>query len=968
MELSGLTVTQLELKSVNTKFDLTLILEKTAGGLVGKLEYNIDLFKASSVERLIGHFKKLLDSVVKNPFKPIYELPLLTEAEQQQLMAWNDTTTDYPADKTIHQLFDEQVERTPDNIAVVFENKQLSYRELNEKANQLAHYLLSLKSQGGTVLLRNNPLIAIAVERSLFMVIGLLGILKAGSAYVPIEPNSPPVRIRYMLSDSAAPLLLTQSHLKTHLSLDVLEHDYVMLCLDEAEFADMPTDNPLVNYQASTLAYVIYTSGSTGKPKGVMVEHCNVVNLLYGFEKQAAHLTPLTGIFTVPFSFDLSVWEIFSQLCYGGTLHVLSQKTLLETDLLISYLLDKQVSSAYIPPALLELIANQLKKRGNPLQRLLVGVEPISQKVLQEFRALSDELYIINGYGPTEATVCATFYQFTHAIESERRTPIGKPAANYQIYILNANNQPQPIGLPGELCIAGRGVARGYLKRTELTAEKFIEVELFGKTERIYKTGDLAQWLPDGNLEYLGRIDHQVKLRGFRIELGEIESVLATHPFVTENVVIVHETESGDKRLVAFIVPNQGQVIDTQALHTFLIERLPNYMIPSAFISKESLPLTPNGKIDRKTLSQLSVDSYQLLGKTFIAPRDTLELQLVQIWEDVLNVRPIGVRDNFFELGGHSLLAVRLMAQIGQQLNKHLPLATLFQGSTIEQLATLLHQQTDTLPWSPLVAIQPKGEKPPLFCVHPGGGNVLCYFELAQHLGTEQPFYGLQAVGIEAGQKPKTTVEEMATFYIKALQTVQPQGPYQLVGWSFGGIVAFEMARQLQAQAQSVSFLALLDTVTPCFFSADSQQSKENEAQLLVELFAETNIALSPEHLRQLNPDEQLAYVIKQGQQANLFSSEIKAPNIKRLLDVYQANRQAFQRYQPQLYRGKITIFPAIERQEELFPGTSKGWKKFTQEGVDIHPVPGNHSSMVRSPQVQVLAEQLKLCLEQTHE
>ncbi|MCP4696176.1 MAG: amino acid adenylation domain-containing protein, partial [Gammaproteobacteria bacterium] len=495
LTLPGLEITALTPDYPIAKFDLMLNVEEQNDGLYCSWEYATDLFYPETIERMAGHFEVLLTALVENPQQPVSQLPMLTEKETRQLLAWNDTAADYPLDKTIVDLFEQQVEKTPSNIAAVFEKQQLTYQQLNDKANQLAHHLLALKPRAG--ISSSNPLTAIVAERSLEMVIGLLGILKAGGAYVPIDPGYPAARIQYMLEDSAAPLLLTQSHLKVRLSLEELTPAGVVICLDEADFTFQPTDNPDVNSEADDLAYVIYTSGSTGRPKGVMVGHSSVVNLLNGFEKQAPHLSPLTGIFTVPFSFDLSVWEIFSQLCYGGALHVLSRETLLETNLFVNYLLEKQISSAYIPPVLLELAANQLKKRGNPLQRLLVGVEPISQKVLQEFRVLSDELCIINGYGPTEATVCASFYKFTHALESERRTPIGKPAANYRIYILSVDNQPQPPGIPGELCIAGAGLARGYLNRPELTAEKFMEAELFGKTERIYKTGDLARWLPD---------------------------------------------------------------------------------------------------------------------------------------------------------------------------------------------------------------------------------------------------------------------------------------------------------------------------------------------------------------------------------------------------------------------------------------------------------------------------------------
>ncbi len=685
LQLDGLQARLLESEASTSKFDLTLSIEERGQGFTCHWEYNTDLFRTATIARMHEHWQVLLRGILADPRRQIAHLPLLTPEEIYQLQAWNDTAVDYPKDKTIVDLFEEQVEQTPDNIAVVFEGKLLSYRELNQKANQIAYHLLNLKNNSDHSPLATNPLIAICVERSLEMVIGLLGILKSGGAYVPIDPNYPTTRIEYLLKDSAAPLLLTQSHLKAQ--LPELSQDCAVICLDETKFAGQSTANPGVKLKSTDLVYVIYTSGSTGMPKGVMIEHRNVINHLHGFEQQAPHVKPLSSIFTVPFSFDLSVWEIFNPLCYGGTLHLLSKDRLLEIGALATYLTDNQISTAYLPPALLESVAKHLQQHGNPLQRLLVGVEPIPQKTLQAFRDIADELYIINGYGPTEATVCATFYSFTHATDGERRTPIGRPPANYRIYILDAQHQPQPLGIPGELCIAGAGLARGYLNRPELTAEKFIEIELFGQTERIYKTGDLARWLPDGNLEYLGRIDHQIKLRGFRIELGEIESVLAQHEAVKEVVVTLYEAD-GNKRLVAYVVESGQNPLPILQLRDWLKTRLPDYMIPAHFVVLDKLPLTPNGKIDRKALPAPERES-----ETGVLPLTPSEELLAALWSAVLTVETIHRHANFFELGGHSLLATQLVSRVREAFQTELPVRQLFETPVLSDLAAWLDQQ-----------------------------------------------------------------------------------------------------------------------------------------------------------------------------------------------------------------------------------------------------------------------------------
>ena len=509
------------------------------------------------------------------------------------------------------------------------------------------------------------------------------------------------------------------------------------------------------------------------------------------------------------------------------------------------------------------------------------------------------------------------------------------------------------------------------LPAPELTEEKFISNPFSNEPgTRLYKTGDLARYLPDGNIEFLGRIDHQVKIRGFRIELGEIEAVLAQHPEVRESAIASQKDQSGNKRLVAYVVPNQEQGVTSSELRRFLKEKLPEYMVPTAFVMLEAIPLTPNGKIDRRSLPTPDTSSLSL-GTSFVSPRDTLELQLAKIWSDVLNVHPIGVQDNFFDLGGHSLLSVRLMAQIQQQLGKNLPLATLFQGATVEHLASFLRQQTDSLSWSPLVPIQPTGNRSPFFCIHPVGGNVLCYLDLARQLGSEQPFYGLQSPGLNGEQEPLTRIEDMAAHYIEALQTIQSQGPYQIGGWSLGGVVAFEMAQQLHSSGHEVAMLALIDSYAPI---AISRSEKIDEAMLVASLTRDLSglfgkeLLVSVDELQQLQPEEQLNHILEQAKMLNILPPEIGLQQMRQLLRVFKANLQAMYRYIPQPYPGRITLFCASEQIVEVTQDQTQGWGELTTVGIETHKIPGDHYSIIREPQVQVLAKQLGTYLHQAHE
>ncbi|WP_442947635.1 amino acid adenylation domain-containing protein [Nostoc sp.] len=679
LELAGLTISSLPVESTATKVDLALSMENTTQGLVGVWEYNTDLFDTSTIERMTGHFVTLLEAIVANPQERISQLPLLTEIEQQQLLVdWNNTWVDYPEDKCIHQLFEQQVQRTPDALAVVFEvvfdNQQLTYHQLNCRANQLAHYLRSLG-------VKPDVLVGICVERSLDMVVGLLGILKAGGAYLPLDPEYPQDRLSFMLEDAQVSLLLTQR------LIDRLpEHQAKQVFLDEAwsEIAQNNQDNPTSEAKAFHLANVIYTSGSTGRPKGVMVEHKGLCNLAQA-QIQTFGLTSDSRILQfASFSFDASIWEVVMALRSGGTLYLGTKDSLLPGKPLIDRLRDYSITHITLPPSALAVIPVE---ELPALQTIIVAGEACPAELIKQW---SIGRNFFNAYGPTEATVCATIGKATpKAIakcHDNEKISIGKAIANTQVYILDENLQPVPVGVSGELHIGGIGLARGYLNRPKLTQEKFI-TNPFG-SGRLYKTGDLARYLPDGNIEYIGRIDNQVKIRGFRIELGEIETALSQHDDVQICCVIAREETPGNKRLVAYVVPQKDLTPTTEELRQFLSNKLPGYMLPSTFVILEFLPLTPNGKVDRRALP--APDLQQELSN-YVIPNTEVERIIAGIWQKALAVEKVGIYNNFFELGGHSLLLVRINQQLQEIFGLELSIVDMFNYPNIHSLSQYLN-------------------------------------------------------------------------------------------------------------------------------------------------------------------------------------------------------------------------------------------------------------------------------------
>ncbi|MEP0883299.1 amino acid adenylation domain-containing protein [Trichocoleus sp. ST-U3] len=716
---SGLTLTPLEVDSGTAQFDLSLDMVERGEELIGSFEYNTDLFDATTITRMVGHFQTLLEGIVADCDRPLSHLPLLTEAEQHQLLVdWNDTQANYSQNLCIHQLFEAQVEKTPDAVAVVFENQQLTYAELNVKANQLAHHLQKLG-------VKPEVLVGICVERSLEMIVGILGILKAGGAYVPLDPAYPSDRLAFMLSDTQVPVLLTQNWLLK--SLPQHEAKVVSLDADWEVISQNSTKNPLTKVAAENLAYIIYTSGSTGKAKGVMIQHSSLVSIYLAWEEtyqlraaSSCHLQMAN------FSFDVFTGDFVRALCSGGKLVLCPREFLLEPPKLYELMIQEKVNCAEFVPAVLRGLVQYVednKKRLDFMRLLICGSDSWYVREYERNRKFcGSQTRLINSFGLTEATIDSSYFEGTSNLSSEQLVPIGRPFTNTQLYILDSHLQPLPVGIPGELYVGGAGLARGYLNRPELTQEKFISnpfrvrtsppsplsasgeggQEICNEPEsRLYRTGDLARFLPDGNIEFIGRIDYQVKIRGYRIELGEIEGVLSQHPAVREAVVLAGENEPENQRLIAYIVRNISNVELRQThgctslqdselikeLRGFFKEKLPHYMVPSAFVVLETLPLTPNGKLDRRSLPVPDPTRSQVEA-AYTVPQTITEEVLARVWSQVLGVDKIGIHDNFFELGGDSILSLQIISKardVGLQLTPK----QIFQYQTIAELAAV---------------------------------------------------------------------------------------------------------------------------------------------------------------------------------------------------------------------------------------------------------------------------------------
>ncbi len=774
--------------------------------------YNTQALSMESIEKLQHEFTTFLQGSVANFHMPVSNVPLLAEEERQQLLVeWNVTQADYPQEQCVHELFEARAQQTPDAVAVIYEGTQLTYQELNQRANQLAHYLQQ-RGVGPEVL------VGVCVKRSLEMIVGILGVLKARGAYVPLDPDSPPERLAFVLQDSQVAVLLTQKSLQ-----DRLPASFPLVISLDADWHSI-SQHSNANLQSwgtsQRLAYVIYTSGSTGQPKGVLIEHRSLTALCWAFIQKCTYSASDNVLQCIAFTFDPSVEQIFTTLIVGAKLVLCGEEMWSPTELLRKIkalqLTVLEFPTAYWHQVLQEWARTPEQLVGLPLRLVIVGGERLLPEVVQLWRQMPlHSVRFLNSYGPTEATIASTMYEVAHEHEQQdpigQLVPIGRPLANRTIYILDQAGSPVPIGVAGELYIGGIGVARGYLNRPALTAERFVADPFTEESgARLYRTGDIARYRGDGNIEFLGRSDDQVKIRGYRIEPGEIEAALHRHPAIHQSVVVTREDTPGDKYLVAYLVLHEGESVKFDEVKSRISRLVPAYMVPSVFVQLETLPLTSHGKVDRRALPVPDRIS-RVAKEPFVAPRHMLHFQLVAIWEEILNVYPIGIEDNFFDLGGHSLLVIRLLERIEQVFQQKLQMNTIFMKPTIEGLAEVLQKKVGDDLQLPVIAIQSGEAKRPVFFLHgQWNGDAFYCYPLARALGKEQPFYAIPPYQLK-NVVVAPTMEEIAMSHIKALQAVQPDGPYVLGGWCNGALVAYEMARQLHAQGQAVDLLILIN-------------------------------------------------------------------------------------------------------------------------------------------------------------
>ncbi|KAG0202291.1 hypothetical protein BGX28_005148 [Mortierella sp. GBA30] len=934
-DLPGLQVSPYRLGDDTAKFDLTLALWESDDGIAGSLNYALALFDEPTVQRHIGYLRVMLETIARDADRPFTTVDVLSPEERTLLLeTWNDTHADIQHDLCLHHVFEQQVDRTPEAIAVVYKDQSLSYTELNTCANRLAHKLVELG-------VKPDSLVGVCIKRSPAMIIGILAILKAGGAYVPLDPTYPSERLKMILDDAMPTITVADS--TSIAALGKVAVGSLIIVDPNLPQAHRATNPQIHGLTTRHLAYVMYTSGSTGKPKGVMIEHRGVTNLTLARRESCGIQEGSRALQFTSISFDVSVWDMLVPLSSGASIFILSDAIRYSRDKTWEYMSKYSITHASFTPSFLR-DGKELPVSIRPLTIVSVG-EPLNLALLQNLTRQG--ITVINDYGPTEATVTAASWKCIAGYDGNV-VPIGRPIGNIRLYLLDAYREPVPSGAVGELYIGGIGVGRGYFNRPDLTAERFVP-DHFCDNEgaRMYRTGDLARYLRDGSLEHLGRNDHQTKIRGFRIEIGEIEARLREHPNVSEAVVVTLG-EGSNKRLVAYVTAMSGdQVAGSKdgrrsqlalTLRSHLATQLPEYMVPSAFVRMDSFPLTPNGKLDRHALPDPSDDDFA--REAFDEPQGRIESAISNIWSEILNVDRVGRHDDFFVIGGHSLLAVKMISQIRHMLGFEISLRTVFEAPTVAKLAPRLGESGTTQEESfhVLLPIKSKGSRAPLFCVHPVLGLSWCFMGLSRHLPSDQPLYGLQARGFYGDTEPASTLDEMVFDYISHIRRVQPHGPYHLLGYSLGGLVAHTMAAYLEKEGERVALVALMDT--PAGYHIPSEENEQDEI-------------IPIQILRGKNEHD---------------VPDLAKPFFKRTAKVFKNNGRLAGSQAPHVTNGNLILLRAtmkVESTERLI--TPDEWKPYVLGEIETHDIHCAHVDMVESEPLAEIGRILTEKLEESY-
>ncbi|HEX6039914.1 amino acid adenylation domain-containing protein [Longimicrobium sp.] len=942
------------------KFDLSLTMEEAGEALHGVLSFRRALWDRATMERLLTHYGRVLEAVAADPDLSVSAVPLLAEGERERLLA-RDARPALPVSPCgVHELFEAQALRTPDAVALVLDGETMTYGALDRAANRLARHL---RGQG----VRAETRVAVCLDRSFDLVVAVLAVFKAGGTMVPLDPTHPPARLAYQADDADAALLLTTEALRA--AAGAPRARPVRVDADAGAIA-AESDAPLpISVHPDQLAWVTYTSGSTGRPKGAMVPHRGAVSYLAALARDGSLGPDDVVLQRTTLSFDASIRDLLGPLTAGARVVILRANEAADPAVLLRRIREDGVTAvlAIVPSVLRPLLdAAEDGVPGDSLRLLLCSGEPLATADCRRARRLfGPGLRVGNLWGATECTMSSTVHVATEG-DGEGIAPVGLPIANTRVHVLDGRMQPAPAGVAGEAYIGGIGVGRGYHGRPGLTAERFLPDPFGPPGARLYRVGDRVRRREGGPLEFLGRVDQQFKVNGVRVEAGEVEAALRAVPGVREAVAAPHAPAGGEARLVAWVT---GEVPADDALRAALERTLPAHMVPGVFVRMEALPRLPNGKVDRGTLPAPAAGG-RAEGTAYAPPTTATERVLVEVWESLLEARPIGVDDSFFRLGGHSMLAVRMMTQVRRRLGVELPLAALFEHPTVRGLAERVDGGAGSRAWSPLVAIQPDGGRVPLFFVHPVGGEVLCYADLARALGPDQPFYGLQAGDLTRLGETEASIEEMAARYVEAIRRVRPRGPYLLGGWSFGGFVAFEMARQLAAQGEAVPLVTMIDTRGP----GERRPADDDPCARLAGMAraeaqrAGREVAVTEEELRRLDPDARIGHVLGLLQAEGVVPPDTDAGWLGAFLRGMEVRMRSALAYTPAPSGSRIALFVPGDRVADAafaaLPANGPGWEAYASGPLLTHTVPGDHTSMIRGENAAVLAGHLRAILD----